>query len=844
MLALGLFWAWLTPVAAAPAPPEETIESSAPKKKDSKDDPQNISAAVATAQKIQALDKRFRDWLEEVDPLIRGRERAVFLSLESNYQRDAFIRRFWDARDPFPKTARNEWQERFERNVEEARAAYPSLQDDRARILLVHGEPAGSFKVKCGTERSPAEVWLYSGSFLVSQDFLLVFVRRGGVGTARIWEPGAIGTNSDLDLARRCVNGERLGQAISAIRQAGSEYYRILSRVLSKPRPRSEEWLSTFTSFTTDLPLGAETFEAGVNLEFLGRYQSRTVTQGLVRIPEGAAGVGEFAGYRSHDFRLTGEVVIGESLFENFRYRFGFPEGESRGHEIALAFQRYLRPGDYTLVLKLEDLNSGRFFRHEQPLSVPVVDEVFEAQVPVDPESAELFAEATAAVSSEVTSIRIVPPQRELLTGFVRFDTLALGRDLARVIFYLDDKQVLTKTRPPYNVELDLGPFPRLRRLAVEAQDEDGTVLARDDLLLNSGGNRFAVKLVEPQEGVDYESSLLAKAEVDLPEGRALDKLEIYLNEALVATLFQEPYVQPLTLPETQEISYVRAVAYLPDGNSTEDLVFINAPDNLDQVDVQFVELYASVLDKAGRPIQGLTVDDFRVEEDGVLQTVKRFDKVEDRPIHVGVLIDNSGSMRGSLGQARQAALSFFRQAITPKDRAAVITFNRIPTLAVKLTSDLPTLGAGLAGLAPEGETALYDSLMFGLYYFAGIRGQRAILLLSDGKDEASRFSYEETLEYARRAGVTVYSIGLNLRDFDARKKLTQIADETGGRSFYIRNISELEAIYSQIQQDLRSQYLLAYQSSNVTESDDFRFIEVIPSDRTLEVKTLSGYYP
>ena len=297
-------------------------------------------------------------------------------------------------------------------------------------------------------------------------------------------------------------------------------------------------------------------------------------------------------------------------------------------------------------------------------------------------------------------------------------------------------------------------------------------------------------------------------------------------------------------LPENEEVAYVRAVAYLPDGNSSEDLVFINAPDFLEELEIQFVELYTTVLDAQGRPVDGLAKGQFTVAEDGVRQSIARFERVEDLPIHVGILIDNSASMVGTLGQVRKAALSFFQQAITPKDRAAVITFNAFPDLAVELTNDKRALGSGLAGLVPEGQTALYDSVMFALYYFTGIKGQRAILVLSDGRDESSRFEFDETLEYARRAGITIYSIGFRLNDWGARKKMTTLADETGGRSFYIHDISELEPIYSQIQHELRSQYLIAYQSTNTEENEAFRSVDLKIDRKDLVVKTLSGYYP
>ncbi|MCB1055317.1 MAG: hypothetical protein KDD11_07355, partial [Acidobacteria bacterium] len=106
------------------------------------------------------------------------------------------------------------------------------------------------------------------------------------------------------------------------------------------------------------------------------------------------------------------------------------------------------------------------------------------------------------------------------------------------------------------------------------------------------------------------------------------------------------------------------------------------------------------------------------------------------------------------------------------------------------------------------------------------------------------RFSFEETLEYARRAGITIYTVGLKLHDFAARNKLEQLSGETGGRSFFIGEVAELDEIYDLIQQDLRSQYLLAYQSSNTADDERFRSVEVRVKPDGLSAKTISGYYP
>ncbi len=800
--------------------------------------------AAAAAVELPQVD-RFAVWLEQVEPLITGAERRLFQSLKRDYQREAFIEAFWRMRDPYPDTPRNELKERWPYRVAQAKSTYRSLTDDRARILMVHGPPDGGFKVMCTKTRVPAEVWTYHGNEQVGLSTFLIFTQLNHQGEARVWNPGSgrYVVEQVLRLARGCVNGSRLQQALSVAAGNLSEYEMAVRRMLRKPRPRSEEWVQTFVAFSTDLPPDAELLGGTVDFAFPGRHQHRTVVQGLLSIPLQDVAVGEFAGYRSHDFQLTGEVLKEGKLFESFRYKFGFPEQLAPG-SLPLAFQRFLRPGAYRVVLKLEDLSSGHVLRLVRDLEIPQVDELFEMPTFKDPRTEQLFAEATAAIEAGETGIRLIAPHSQLQTGFVRFDSLVSGSEIEKVRFLLDDKRVATKNRPPYNVEIDLGSFPDVHALRVEGLNADGVEVASDELLINSGGYRFDLKLVEPRRGKRYASSLRARAEIVVPEGRSLERVEFFLNETLVATLFQEPFVQPIVLPPGLDVGYVRAVAYLPDGNATEDLVFINAPDYLEELEIQFVELYTTVLDKQGRPVEGLAEEQFTVFEDDVRQSIARFELVEDLPIHVGILIDNSASMTGTLGEVRKAALSFFQQAITPRDRAAVITFNAFPNLAVELTNNRSALGSGLAGLVAEGQTALYDSVMFSLYYFTGIKGQRAIMVLSDGKDESSRFDFEDTLEYARRAGITIYSIGFRLYDPGARGKLTRLADETGGRAFHIRNIAELEVIYSQIQRELRSQYLIAYQSTNTDEGEGFRAVELKLDRKDVEVKTLSGYYP
>jgi VWFA-related protein len=806
-----------------------------------------------TKEQKQALEKlppQYRAWLDEVEVLITKDEKRAFLDLKEDYQRDAFIERFWEVRDR--GGASGDFRRSWEARIAEARARFGKLSDERARVFLLNGPPTALVAERCNVLLWPIEAWFYHGSERMGTDFVVVFYQVWGAGQFRMWEPaiglaelfqdGHNGHNLG-EISGGCRNGDSIAAALAWVNNQGNlGYSSFVAQFQSTPRGPGGEWISSFHSYSTDIPVGAPNLPAKMEVSYPGHYGERTMLEAVVNVPAGEASVLQLADRRSYNLLLTGEVLEAGKLFENFRYKFEFPGGGQPPAVLPLVVQRPLRPGEYTLIVKLEDLNSQKLCRIKEELTVPRVEKEVPPPPPADPESARLLAEANAAIGTGENTLKLIAPRGELQTGLMRFDTLVTGHDVVRVTFSLDGKPILTKVKPPYSVELDLGHLPRSRTLLATAFDATAKQVASDEIVINAPIHRFRVRLTEPQRGHRYESSLLARAETDAPEGESIDHVEFYLNEQLVATLYQPPYTQPIVL-RREQLAYVRAVAYTPDGNSTEDLVFVNAPDNnVEQLNVQFVELFTSVLDRRGRPVLGLAQKDFSVTEDGVRQTISRFERVDDLPIHAAVVLDSSGSMEKSLPQARDAALGFLRDTVTPKDRAAIITFNDHPNIGVKFSNDLETLAGGLAGLKAERGTSLWDTIIFTLFYFNGVKGQRAILLLTDGRDENSRFGFDDALDDARRSGVTIYTIGLG-DDIDKRK-LTKLSEETGGRAFFIKSAGELAAIYSTIQEDLRSQYLVAYQSTNTSPETNFRTVDVKVDRSGVEVKTLHGYYP
>jgi len=815
------------------------------------------AGAAKRDKEVEHLSEVHKIWLASVELIISKEEREAFLAIEEPYQRDAFIERFWRNRDPYLDTARNEFRERWERKADEALLRFRDLRSEQAQIFLLNGEPDAQVPINC-SDLWKAEVWYYAQAETVGSEILLLFYEKG-VGRMRLWRGDLAGDllrfgGASTDISRvyeairqscRSHEQEALFAVMGQVSRMGLMGYTMLAAdALEPPEIKSGEWVATFKTYSTSLTDESLRFPAEMSVDYPGRMQSRTVMQALVTVPKTEVGKADLAGHVSYNLQATGEILREDRLFENFRYKFHLTDEEITGPDLPLVLERTLRPGTYRLILKLEDLNSDKVQRLSEEIVVP---DVTGMRPRIEDEATRLlFQEANRAILTTDTSLALVEPYGDLQAGMLRVDTLTTGNEIDYVTFLLEGKPILTKRRQPFNVELDLGNMPRLRTLTAIAYDGGGNELVRDQLVLNASSHRFDIQLIEPRRGVTYERSLRAEARVEVPEDKVVERVEFYLNEAEIATLYQAPWVQSVLVPPGSDLAYVRAVAYQPDGNSTEDLVFINAPDYLEEVDIQFVELYVAALDKNRRPVTGLGEGDFTVLEDSISQQPSRFDMVSNLPIHAGILLDTSASMDDSLEDAKQAALSFFEQAITPKDRATLITFSDIPYLATKFTNEIQDLGRGLAGLKAERGTSLYDSVVFALQYFNGIKGQRALVLLSDGEDEHSRFAFEDALEFAQRAGVAIYSIGLKIpsKQRAARKNLVRFAEETGGTAFFVDDSSELAGIYESIQNELRSRYYIAYQSTNTSAGEDFRSIEVKIAQRDLEAKTLRGYYP
>jgi Ca-activated chloride channel family protein len=265
--------------------------------------------------------------------------------------------------------------------------------------------------------------------------------------------------------------------------------------------------------------------------------------------------------------------------------------------------------------------------------------------------------------------------------------------------------------------------------------------------------------------------------------------------------------------------------------------------------DVDEVVLHATVIDDRQRIVTDLTKSDFTVYEDGKPQTIVSFHH-EDIPVAMGILIDNSGSMREKRAKVNAAALNLVRSS-NPQDEVFVVNFNDEYYLDQDFTNDLLKLKEALEKIDARGGTALYEALVASAENFKNAKLERKVLfVVTDGEDNASRETLEQAVKQLQQEnGPSVYAIGL-LGDEEhpkrAKRALEIIAQRTGGLAFFPKTLDEVDEISRQVAHDIRNQYTIGYKPTTPKSSGGFRTIRVDAKAKghgKLMVRTKSGYY-
>ena len=259
------------------------------------------------------------------------------------------------------------------------------------------------------------------------------------------------------------------------------------------------------------------------------------------------------------------------------------------------------------------------------------------------------------------------------------------------------------------------------------------------------------------------------------------------------------------------------------------------------RLDAHLVQIPVTVTDSRDRPRLNLHADDFRVYEDGVGQQIAAF-SMADAPISTGVVFDTSGSMKGRMEDSREALDQLFQTAM-PADEFFLVRFSDRPELIAPLTHDPGEIFNRLGQVVPHGWTAMYDAIFYALQEMRhATNPRRALLILSDGEDNNSRYSESEVVSLVREADVRVYAIGI----FREAHGLAKMAAQTGGRVIWVHHLEDMPEAIHTLSLEMRNVYMLGYFSSNPPRDGKYRKVKVEvranPAD-PLQVRWRRGYY-
>jgi VWFA-related protein len=261
------------------------------------------------------------------------------------------------------------------------------------------------------------------------------------------------------------------------------------------------------------------------------------------------------------------------------------------------------------------------------------------------------------------------------------------------------------------------------------------------------------------------------------------------------------------------------------------------------------VVLHASVIDKHGKLLTDLTQSAFKVFEDGVEQQIKIFRR-EDVPVSLGIVIDNSGSMRDKREKVESASLQLVK-ASNPQDQVFIVNFNDEAYLDVPFTNDIKKLEEGVARIDSRGGTAMRDAISMSIDYLKqeGKLNKKVILVITDGNDNTSSVSLEQLVQKAQQSEVLIYAIGLLNEEEPreakrAKRALNALTTASGGLAYYPKELVDVERLALQVAHEIRNQYILAYTPSNLNLDGAFRRIRVtVKGPNNPVVRTRTGYY-
>ena len=619
--------------------------------------------------------------------------------------------------------------------------------------------------------------------------------------------------------------------------------------LLAAAFPAGAQQPSQQLSTQMDTPGGQ--FPLYVTVEYLGMSNQKTVVRIRLRAPELSMAAAK-RGLTSFTGELQGTFLKGDDAVQAFKYPVSGEVGQKT--TFGYAFLRSIEPGSYKLKLVLSAPGGRQVGEATTEISVPEVGNQFTADMAPGEAGTMPSAEAVVlADESESTNpatmgskLKIMPPSREAPVGLLRLEADA-EPPITRVEFYLEDKLVVKRTKPPYSVEIDLGEVPRRQTVRAVGYDASGKVIDEDAWSINQGSARLAVKILPREEPA--KNVVHVKVAVQSIGGGIPKQVELFLGEKKLKTWNTEsgPYEVALPMTEYAKADYVRATAVAEDGKEANDIHYTKGPNTtMENVRVDVVQLHVSALDKDNKFVHGLQESDFKIQEDGRPQAITGFELAEKLPLTIGLVVDGSGSMDKSMPFVHDASAELFRGLIRDKDKGFVIEFREQPRMIQELTADSAALQRAAREPEARGATALYDSIVLGLYQFRTLQGRKALIVVTDGADNHSHVDFDTLLRYCRSAGAPIYFIGIGISalDFGVRKAINEISRESGGEVFHINSAQKVADVTKRIEEELRSQYIVAFRTDSQKPDGQYRAVQVAVDKAGVTARTIKGYIP
>jgi Ca-activated chloride channel family protein len=415
--------------------------------------------------------------------------------------------------------------------------------------------------------------------------------------------------------------------------------------------------------------------------------------------------------------------------------------------------------------------------------------------------------------------------------------TIVPGFDDARVTVTVDGQKIVEALRAPWHVAVDFGPQPVEHKIVVMATVDQKRI--QWQTTINKGHQTLGVKIVP----VDAENRLF-EATVTSADEDPIVTVSAWDDGKPIATADQPPY--RFTIPaEHFAKKSVQVTARTKSGDEAADFWSAAGDVRSEALEVRTVPLFVSVVDRNGTAHDDVDQALFKVVDNGTEGQILQIGKAFNQPISIALLLDASSSMTYEIPKATRAAVNFVEGTLKAGDRCAVYSVHSSPRREMELTTDRAAIESVVKSIKAAGLTALYDAIASAERELRDEKTRRAIVILTDGGDTSSITSFDEIDRLTKESGIPIYVIAYNGVDDDPPQDLNRLqylAAETGG-FLVTASAQNLQARYADIEKDLRAQYAITYQITDLARHNQWRKVHVMLKSPQLTARTIRGYF-